>query len=60
MPIQGNTVIITFQDNSFYSVLFRDLEFKIPGIYRDEESYAYLSTGKHLPAEFGLTPPLRR
>ena len=32
MPIQRNTVIITFQDNSFYSVSFRDLEFKILGI----------------------------
>lgn len=31
-PNYNGTVIITFQDNSFYSVSFRDLEFKILGI----------------------------
>lgn len=31
-PNYNGTVIITFQDNSFYSVSFRDLEFKIMGI----------------------------
>lgn len=31
-PNYNGTVIITLQDNSFYSVSFRDLEFKILGI----------------------------
>lgn len=31
-PNYNGTVIITSQDNSFYSVSFRDLEFKILGI----------------------------
>ena len=36
-PNYNGTVIITFQDNSFYSVSFSDLEFKILGIIGAEK-----------------------
>ena len=31
-PIYKGTVIITWQDNAFYSVCFRDMELKVLGI----------------------------
>ena len=36
-PTFKGTVIITWQDNAFYSVCFRDMELKIPGISDAEE-----------------------
>lgn len=36
-PNYSGTVIISFQDNSFYCVSFRDLEFKILGITGEEK-----------------------
>ena len=36
-PIYKGTVIITWQDNSFYSVNFRDMDLKILGISDSEK-----------------------
>lgn len=36
-PIYKGTVIITWQDNAFYSVNFRDMELKILGISNAEK-----------------------
>ena len=37
-PIYKGTVIITWQDNAFYSVNFRDMELKILGISSAEKA----------------------